>query len=74
MNSFLDNKICPICQIDNACQVEEIQKCWCFQTSIPKVLIELVSKEPQNKSCICQKCVELFKKDELKFRKTYLRY
>ncbi|QHJ10958.1 hypothetical protein FX988_01180 [Paraglaciecola mesophila] len=45
--------------------------CWCFVTSIPRALIDLVPANRQHKQCICQRCVNAFTHDPHMFQRQY---
>jgi hypothetical protein len=69
---MIDTKICPFCKKPNFCKADfPNERCWCVDIEIPKELIALVPKEFLMKTCICQKCVEFFKKDKEEFIKKY---
>ena len=49
--------VCPICQQDNHCDVQNAQQCWCMTVTIPKELIVQLPKELQGEQCICKQCI-----------------
>lgn len=57
--------ICPICHQKNQCNVDKQDNlCWCFTTKVDKELIALLPNNSINKSCICSRCISLFKEDK----------
>ncbi|WP_274309928.1 cysteine-rich CWC family protein [Solibacillus daqui] len=52
---------CPLCQGENACNVEDAQNCWCMTVKIPQHVRELVPEGLKNTSCICAACVEKYR-------------
>ncbi|MCH7321490.1 cysteine-rich CWC family protein [Solibacillus sp. MA9] len=52
---------CPLCQGENACNVEDAQNCWCMTMNIPQQVKDLVPAELKNTSCICAACVEKYR-------------
>ena len=64
-------KLCPFCKKDNNCQVLKASSCWCMKSKIPDGLKQLLAKEDKMKSCICQVCVEEYKKDSISFKDRY---
>ena len=53
-------KICPLCGEPNNCQAHTSNRCWCFDTKVPKELLERVAPEQRGKSCVCLACIEKF--------------
>jgi len=64
-----NEKTCPFCGNNNQCMANSATSCWCNKISIPTELISLLAKEKQGKYCICQSCIQLFKKDPKAFEK-----
>lgn len=57
---------CPICGKDNACAAvkgTDPAKCWCMTAKIPKGLLQTIPDELRNQSCVCQTCVDKYKKE-----------
>ena len=55
----VDPSQCPFCGNHNHCALVEDPKaehCWCQQQSISPALIEQLSPQQRNKSCICEAC------------------
>jgi len=65
----INEKTCPFCGNNNQCMAKSSTSCWCSKNSIPTELISLLAKEKQGKYCICQSCIQLFKKDPKAFEK-----
>jgi hypothetical protein len=62
-NKQVEERYCPLCKKLNQCGADS-GNCWCFHTEIPKELLERGPIELRDKACICQSCVEAFKKHE----------
>lgn len=58
-NMTAETRICPICGKDNGCTHNE--NCWCFKTTIPKEIFELIPEDKKGKACICKSCVDKYK-------------
>ncbi|MDE5413469.1 cysteine-rich CWC family protein [Alkalihalobacterium chitinilyticum] len=59
----IDVKKCPLCYEVNHCGNEETQSaCWCSKESFPKEIFELIPKDQLHRSCICQNCLDQFKR------------
>ncbi|WP_448564754.1 cysteine-rich CWC family protein [Thalassotalea ganghwensis] len=58
-----ETTICPLCQQDNQCQLNEKHPCWCTKEVVSKALIDKVAKEKQGKVCICLACIRKFNFD-----------
>ncbi len=56
-------KICPLCGKPNECKAGTDEKCWCFDTPVPKALLERIPSEKRGKACVCQNCVEAYNKE-----------
>lgn len=57
---------CPICGKNNQCAAvkgEDPKSCWCMTANVPKDLLKTIPNELRNQSCVCQSCVESFKKN-----------
>jgi hypothetical protein len=57
---------CPLCRENNHCAIEageEPETCWCMSVAIPPQLLEADSTNKE--VCICQKCIEKYKKGRL---------
>ncbi len=55
--------ICPLCQQQNKCAVEQGSDCWCMNTNIPKPLLEQIPAEIKGQTCICLACVKKFEQE-----------
>ncbi len=55
-----NDKTCPLCGELNDCKAGTNEKCWCFDTPVPKALLKLIPLENRGKSCVCKNCVEIF--------------
>ena len=64
----LDKTICVFCGQNNHCMAGQAENCWCFDTDIPKALLELVPQMLVRKTCICLVCVNSFKQNEQAFK------
>ena len=56
-----DTKICPICQGNNQCGVQNEENCWCMAIDVPTELIKSLNNRDNGKTCICQACIDKFK-------------
>lgn len=56
-----EKKICPVCQSNNRCDVDNAKGCWCMTIGVPTELIESLVVSDKDKRCICQACIEKFK-------------
>ena len=61
----LDATICPLCQSQNRCAVQQgetIELCWCSTQAFPaKAVIDdakLANKLLDSRSCLCQACIK----------------
>ncbi|WP_018923546.1 cysteine-rich CWC family protein [Salsuginibacillus kocurii] len=61
------NIYCPLCGNENKCQARTVEygQCWCNRVEFPRGIFELVPAESKNKHCICEKCVEAYKKNNV---------
>lgn len=50
--------ICPICQTDNNCRVDEPYDCWCMSIQLAKDSLEEVEQKDIANMCICLKCLQ----------------
>lgn len=62
-NKQVEQRYCPLCKELNYCGADS-GGCWCFHTEIPAELLERVPLALRDKACICQRCVEAFKKHQ----------
>jgi hypothetical protein len=60
---LIDDSICPLCQSNNQCGIDENTPCWCINATISKELISQIPTDLKDKSCICQLCITKFKGD-----------
>lgn len=65
MTKPIDETICPLCQLENSCGVDNEQPCWCTKTKVPETLIKQVPEELQKKACICQQCINKFNSENI---------
>jgi len=56
----MNENLCPLCQSQNLCGVNNKKACWCSKIHIPSELIDTLPNEVKNKACLCQKCVAKF--------------
>lgn len=56
----LDDRLCPLCQQENHCQLDKASSCWCMQAEIPEQLTAKVPEQLKGKVCICQNCQRTF--------------
>jgi hypothetical protein len=68
MSGFINEKICPFCQIDNRCGVNSASICWCHEVEVPEGLINLLAVEVKDKSCICSSCIDAYKNNTQLFK------
>ncbi|WP_074432986.1 cysteine-rich CWC family protein [Bacillus ndiopicus] len=55
---MVDEKVCPLCGGGNNCGVvSQKGDCWCMTANFPK---EMLLENPT--SCICEKCLEEYRK------------
>jgi len=66
MTKSVDGTVCPLCQANNKCGVNEKEPCWCTKEKVPAELISKVTVESLNESCICQTCIQTFNLDNIK--------
>ncbi|WP_350226383.1 cysteine-rich CWC family protein [Thalassotalea sediminis] len=52
--------ICPLCQRENRCGINNETACWCLTAKVPKALIRQLPTSKQGKACICAKCIAAF--------------
>jgi hypothetical protein len=61
----LDPSRCAICGEPNECGMARgDSECWCFNTTIPKSVLDLVPEQAQNVVCVCATCAAKGAKDE----------
>lgn len=65
MPELVNDKMCPFCQRDNQCGVDDALSCWCREVIIPQGLIDLLAIERssikyKDKACICSACVNTY--------------
>lgn len=60
----ISEMICPICGKDNNCMAHNNEPCWCNNIEIPEELLDI---SPNQKACVCLKCIQDFKDDPVKF-------
>jgi hypothetical protein len=70
--NIVDEQSCPFCHNSNFCGANRQENCWCFETKVPKALIELLPKTLSNKSCICAGCVKQYLSEPQQFVDQYL--
>jgi hypothetical protein len=69
----INPKICPFCKKENKCEAHiPNNNCWCNHIKVPVDLREYIPDELKMKACICQDCVEFFKKDKKSFIEKYV--
>ncbi|WP_284244427.1 cysteine-rich CWC family protein [Thalassotalea insulae] len=66
MPASIDSSICPLCQQQNHCGVNNAEPCWCTKSKMPAKLLAQVPKQLQKKSCICQACLKKFNLNNIK--------
>jgi hypothetical protein len=53
----LDPSRCAICGEPNECGMARGDSdCWCFNTTIPSSVLELVPEQARNVVCVCASC------------------
>ena len=70
MPELVNDKMCPFCQRDNQCGVDNALNCWCREVIIPQGLADLLAIERpsiksssikyKDKACICSTCVNAY--------------
>lgn len=60
IKKYLEIRTCPLCGKDNGCTHNK--DCWCFSTTIPKGIFDLLPEDKKGKACICKSCVDKYKK------------
>ena len=55
-----DARLCPACGALNQCRLaipgSATQNCWCFEVSIDPAVLQSLSTELRDRSCLCQRC------------------
>lgn len=55
-----DARLCPACGALNQCSLaipgSATQNCWCFEVSIDPAVLQSLSTELRDRSCLCQRC------------------
>ncbi len=59
INRYLEIRTCPLCGQDNGCTHNK--DCWCYGTTIPKGILDLLPEDKKGKACICKSCVDKYK-------------
>lgn len=59
IGKYLEIRTCPLCGKDNGCTHNK--DCWCFSTTIPKGIFDLLPEDKKGKACICKSCVDKYK-------------
>jgi len=54
--------ICPLCQNNNNCGINNSETCWCMTKEVPNALIEEVPLTQIDKTCICVNCIDGYNK------------
>ncbi|WP_084545981.1 cysteine-rich CWC family protein [Marinomonas profundimaris] len=62
-------KRCPFCHEHNDCSVQSDQACWCFNTHVPSGLLALLSEGDVNRACVCQQCIEKYRRSPVIFER-----
>jgi hypothetical protein len=53
----IDPRRCPLCGQDNACGMAAgCATCWCFETKIPRAVLDRVPAPAQGVACVCRTC------------------
>jgi prepilin-type processing-associated H-X9-DG protein/prepilin-type N-terminal cleavage/methylation domain-containing protein len=64
---FFNPAACPLCGAANECQLCSPHafkgRCWCADVEIADELLARVPENLRNRACICQKCVENFRRE-----------
>ncbi|MEW6991901.1 cysteine-rich CWC family protein [Colwelliaceae bacterium 6441] len=66
MNTKIDDSLCPLCQLNNQCGVNDAEPCWCTTTEIASELLKNIPVHLRNKSCICKSCADKFNLEHIK--------
>lgn len=57
--------VCPLCGEANGCSYaagRPHSACWCNQAVFPEGVFDPIPTEQRRKSCICEACLDLYKK------------
>ena len=68
VESVMSGSKCPICGGDNHCGNVAGMKhgeCWCDRAVFPQEIFDVVPSNGEEKSCICQSCLQKFKDGNL---------
>lgn len=51
--------LCPLCGDDNECaRVAGRARCWCYETTVPRAVLERVPEEARALACVCRACAK----------------
>ncbi|WDE12967.1 cysteine-rich CWC family protein [Thalassomonas haliotis] len=70
MKQAANTRQCPFCLNDNDCQAQTEHQCWCFTSTIPKALLELLPQQ-SDKTCICSACIRAYQDNPQAFAAKY---
>jgi hypothetical protein len=59
--------VCPLCGDRNGCAYaagKPHSECWCNHASFPEGVFERIPAEQRRKSCICQRCLDSFVREQ----------
>ena len=59
----LNTAICPLCGNPNKCAVAadpNATECWCESVIFPRELLAQIPEEAVRKTCVCQKCLDVY--------------
>lgn len=57
---MVDQKQCPLCKGNNACNSRSDKPCWCMAEVFPEGISQKLSAEQIRKACICRKCLKSY--------------
>ncbi|QKS60075.1 cysteine-rich CWC family protein [Paenibacillus barcinonensis] len=60
--------VCPLCGESNGCTYaagKPHSECWCNHASFPEGVLERIPAEHRLKSCICQRCLDSYVREQV---------
>lgn len=58
--------LCPVCEKPNACALAATgdmdAPCWCRTAKVPRRLLAKLPEEDRNTRCVCQACIDGFRR------------
>ncbi len=65
-NPPIETSKCPLCGAPNQCALAAdpaATECWCDDKLFPRELLAKIPAEADRRACICQDCLERFRRD-----------